>query len=84
MSTILIHNRSLDHLVKKGPSLSRIIQLAVSLVFDLSLNKPYQKDINLLICMSGYVLPAQATEPILNHTLEHRRAVLACFIMSSV
>ncbi|EXJ80523.1 hypothetical protein A1O1_08669 [Capronia coronata CBS 617.96] len=63
--------------------LFRFTHFAMVLVFELRLNRPWPKDSNMLptvgtigtICSGP---PAPAT-----HTMEERRAVLACFLLSS-
>ncbi|EXJ81083.1 hypothetical protein A1O3_07371 [Capronia epimyces CBS 606.96] len=56
--------------------LFRFTHFAMIMVFELRLNKPWPpKDTNML---SAVNVPAPAT-----HTMEERRAVLACFLMSS-
>lgn len=72
-----------DHLLHGTPaSLSRFTQLAMTLVFDLRLNKPLPDDSNMLPVgtMNGdRTAPRSPTR-----SLEERRAVLGCFVMSSM
>lgn len=69
-----------DHLLHgTAARLSRFTQLAMSLVFDLRLNKPLPDDPNML--------PVGGNCLVLNdpaRSLEERRAVLGCFVMSSM
>ncbi|RAL03034.1 Zn(II)2Cys6 transcription factor domain-containing protein [Aspergillus ibericus CBS 121593] len=64
-----------DHLLhSSGTRLSRVTQLAMTVVFDLRLNKPLSEDSNLLpVGLHGACAPSK--EP--TRTLEERRAVLA-------
>ena len=68
-----------DHLLHgTAARLSRFTQLAMSLVFDLRLNKPLPDDPNMLPVGGHCVVPNG-----LARSLEERRAVLGCFVMSS-
>ncbi|KAJ5908960.1 hypothetical protein N7495_001642 [Penicillium taxi] len=58
---------------------SRWMQLAISIVFDLGLGKPPQEQISLLadgVLSSGKTVPTRS--------IEERRAVLGCYVMSLV
>lgn len=72
-----------DQLLNGTPtSLSRFTQLAMTLVFDLRLNKPPPADTWLLPgnTLTGNFSSLGSTA----RSLEARRAVLACFVMSSM
>ena len=72
-----------DQLLHGTPtSLSRFMQLAMSLVFELRLNKPLPKETNMLPI--GTPEPDCPLQRGPARSLEERRAVLACFVMSSV
>ncbi|KPM45559.1 hypothetical protein AK830_g940 [Neonectria ditissima] len=63
-------------------SLSRFTQLAMTLVFDLRLNKPLPEHVNMLPIGSTAEHDSHLRHP--SRTLEERRAVLGCFVMSSI
>ncbi|KAH6714976.1 hypothetical protein BKA61DRAFT_603464 [Leptodontidium sp. MPI-SDFR-AT-0119] len=65
--------------VQRRPFLSLYTQFAISLVFDLGLNKPAPKDAD---TMSDYRFHLSQVQP--TRTMEGRRAVLASFVASSV
>ena len=72
-----------DHLLHdSAASLSRFTQLAMTLVFDLRLNKPLSDESNMLPVGSlaaGCAVPRGPAR-----SMEERRAVLGCFVMSSM
>ncbi|PWY73034.1 hypothetical protein BO70DRAFT_381779 [Aspergillus heteromorphus CBS 117.55] len=69
-----------DHLLHgTAARVSRFTQLAMTLVFDLRLNKPLPDDPNMLPVGGDCVIPKAPTR-----SLEERRAVLGCFVMSSI
>ncbi|KAJ5538119.1 hypothetical protein N7494_007598 [Penicillium frequentans] len=69
-----------DHLLHgTAARLSRFTQLAMSLVFDLRLNKPLPDDPNMLPVGGNCLVSGGSARP-----LEERRAVLGCFVMSSI
>ncbi|PWY64730.1 hypothetical protein BO94DRAFT_357097 [Aspergillus sclerotioniger CBS 115572] len=71
-----------DHLLHNcAGSLSRATQLAMTVVFDLRLNKPLPEDSNML---PVGVDRTCASLNVATRTLEERRAVLACFLMNSI
>ena len=72
-----------DNLLHGTPaSLSRFTQLAMTLVFDLRLNKPLVDESNMLPVGT---LPWNCpTSRVPARSLEERRAVLGCFVMSSM
>ena len=61
-------------------SLSIFTQLATSIVFELALNKPLPKDTHTLLCISTQKYPKSPTV----RTMEERRAVLGCFLITSM
>ena len=61
-------------------SLSIFTQLATSIVFELALNKPLPKDTQLSLCISTQKYPKSPTA----RTIEERRAVLGCFLITSM
>ncbi|KAI4285157.1 MAG: hypothetical protein L6R35_004723 [Caloplaca aegaea] len=63
------------------PSLSVFTQLAVSLVYDLGLNRPVPRDNPLVaLCIQSHNTPMIPTP----RTMEERRAVLGCFLITSM
>lgn len=72
-----------DQLLNGTPtSLSRFTQMAMGLVFELRLNKPAPADTNMLPA-DGYTA-GTSTPSTPAGSLEERRAVLGCFVMSSM
>ena len=61
-------------------SLSIFTQLATSIVFELALNKPLPKETKALFCISTQKYPRPPTV----RTMEERRAVLGCFLITSM
>lgn len=71
------HDQFMDPL-----NLSRFTQLAMSLVFDLRLNKPLPIDLYMISAINtGASDPSPRLQP--TRSLDERRAVLACFLLSS-
>jgi hypothetical protein len=66
------------HILQK-PALSMFTQLAISLVFDLNLNRPISGQASTL-----YMTMYDYKEPPRLRTLEERRAVLGTFLLSSM
>ncbi|KAJ5682236.1 phosphoketolase 1 [Penicillium macrosclerotiorum] len=70
-----------DQLLNGAPALlPRLTQLALTLVFDLRLNKSPQEDSNMLPV--GNESTMNSDDPI--QSLEGKRAVLGCFVISSI
>jgi len=64
------------------PILTNLIQLAIALVYDLGLNKPpYQDQALILAHTIKGIPPPPGSERSAN--LEERRALLACFLLTS-
>ena len=63
------------------PSLSLFTRLATSLVFDLGLNQPIHRYLPPAACIAPIKYPAPRTAP---RTTEERRAVLGCFLITSM
>lgn len=63
------------------PSLSLFTRLATSLVCDLGLNQPIHKGMPDAVCIAPMKYPPPRTAP---RTMEERRAVLGCFLITSV
>jgi hypothetical protein len=72
-----------DQMLNGSPTvLSRFTSLAMTLVFDLRLNKPPPQETNMLTVEGP---PEESTDfSGKAHSLEERRAVLGCFVMSSI
>ncbi|KAL4787633.1 hypothetical protein BJX76DRAFT_354113 [Aspergillus varians] len=68
-----------NYQVHAKPFLSLFTQLAVSLVFDLGLNKPVHDETTVAHCPKS-----RARRPAIPRSMEERRAVLGCFLMTSV
>lgn len=70
-----------DHLLHDtAMGLPRFTQLAITVVYELRLNKPLPDDSNVLTAGLGGCTSTRAPM----RTLEEQRAVLACFILSSM
>ncbi|KAL4900319.1 hypothetical protein BDW74DRAFT_170898 [Aspergillus multicolor] len=76
---------STDPFLGRADLVSRLMMLAISLVYDLRLFKPSSKDVQLIMTITQGETdedrPAQDETPY--GLLERQRAVLACFILSS-
>ncbi|CEO58808.1 hypothetical protein PMG11_03510 [Penicillium brasilianum] len=69
-----------NQLLNSNPAqLARFTQLATTLVFDLRLNKPPPEESNMLP-ISQCVIPSKN----LPRSLEEKRAVLGCYVLSSI
>ncbi|RAK88970.1 hypothetical protein BO79DRAFT_147688 [Aspergillus costaricaensis CBS 115574] len=79
---------STDPFVKRASNLSRMIMLAMSMVYDLQLDKkpPPPPEVPIIAKMApGLGGPEQsASDDSLQEVLEQHRAVLACFVLSSI
>ncbi|OCL05800.1 hypothetical protein AOQ84DRAFT_298218, partial [Glonium stellatum] len=71
-----------NYQVQNKPSLSVSMQLAMSLVFELGLNKPPPKEPQGTFYFNHNACPRTSTS--IFRTMEERRAVLGCFIFSSI
>jgi hypothetical protein len=65
------------------PILISLVQLAIAIVYDLELDKPPSKDPDLILAydLKGARKPSRLSR---SPTMEERRALLGCFLMSSV
>ncbi|KAL5040991.1 hypothetical protein BDW71DRAFT_192664 [Aspergillus fruticulosus] len=75
---------SQDHYLARMPTLSRIVELAVSIVMDLNLNKPDPTEAYRLTELGGGNDPNWTRKGPKVRTTEEKRAVLGCFLLSSV
>jgi hypothetical protein len=75
---------SQDHYLKRMPTLTRIVELAVSVVMDLNLNKPPPPDAHRLTELGGGNDPNWTRKGPKIRTAEEKRAVLGCFFVSSM
>ncbi|GLB08195.1 hypothetical protein AtubIFM57258_004083 [Aspergillus tubingensis] len=79
---------STDPFVKRASNLSRMIMLAMSMVYDLQLDKkpPPPPEVPIIAKMAPGLgnLEQSATDKSLQEILEQHRAVLACFVLSSM
>jgi len=74
-----------DHFLRKTGTLSRLMSLAMSLVCDLRLNKPLPPEAHMMTTFvndGSYRDPSD--EPDYWRHLELQRAVLACFLLSTL
>ncbi|RAL14436.1 Zn(II)2Cys6 transcription factor [Aspergillus homomorphus CBS 101889] len=62
-------------------SLIMFSQLAIAVVYDLSLNKPTSTEMSLLLCLNPQPEGGPASPP--TRFMEERRAVLGCFLLTS-
>ena len=76
---------STDALFGRADLISRLMMLAISLVYDLRLFKPSSLDVQLMMTITqGQADDSQSPDSeTLYGLLEKQRAVLACFILSS-
>jgi hypothetical protein len=77
---------STDAFLGRADLVSRLMMLAISLVYDLRLFKPSPLDVKLMMSItqgSPYENEQLASEETIQEYLEKQRAVLACFILSS-
>lgn len=74
--------RDRHHTFEK-PIFSSLVQLAIAILYDLGLDKPPSKDPALVLTydLKGIKRPSRFSRP---PTMEERRALLGCFLMSSV
>jgi len=77
---------SYDQFLNKSGTLSRLMLLAMSLVYDLRLNKPLPPDVHMIGPFgSGFEkCYGDASDDMDQRFLERQRAVLGCFILSSM
>ncbi|KAL1881220.1 hypothetical protein Daus18300_001071 [Diaporthe australafricana] len=75
-----------DHFLNRSASLSRLMQQALSLVYDLRLNKPLPREAHMLPMMGSHSCRSSQVpaESIQQDRLEEQRALLGCFWLSSV
>ncbi|KAF7563933.1 hypothetical protein G7046_g202 [Stylonectria norvegica] len=77
---------STDAFLGRADVISRLMMLAVSIVYDLRLFKPTQLDVQLMMTMTQgrlYENSAGITEGSVHNFMEKQRALLACFVLSS-
>ncbi|KAI1390395.1 putative C6 transcription factor [Hypoxylon trugodes] len=75
-----------DPFLTKSSTLSRLMMLAMSFVGNLRLNKPLPQDVHMIGPLTpGFIKPQkdEVEDPEQRH-LERQRAVLGCFILSSI
>lgn len=66
----------------RKPSLAVFVQLATAAVFDLGLHRPPLKDIAPALCLSGSGESVKDALPV--RSIEERRTVLGCFLVTSM
>ncbi|KAI1122064.1 putative C6 transcription factor [Nemania abortiva] len=76
---------STDAFLGRADLISRLMMLAISLVYDLRLFKPLQPDVQLFmtITQGGPCEDPNAGEETVQGFMEKQRALLACFVLSS-
>jgi hypothetical protein len=79
ISVLTLHFRGHFQFYAK-PFLAAFTQLAMSLVFDLGLNKPVLKDMHPVPCLKDKT----CSRPSGPRTMDERRAVLGCFLITSM
>ncbi|OKL55400.1 hypothetical protein UA08_09293 [Talaromyces atroroseus] len=77
---------STDAFLGRADLVSRLMMLAISLVYDLRLFKPSQTEIKIIVAITqgqNYDNGENASEETVEDLVEKQRAVLACFVLSS-
>ncbi|KAI1145568.1 hypothetical protein F4825DRAFT_443547 [Nemania diffusa] len=76
---------STDAFLGRADLISRLMMLAISLVYDLRLFKPCQPDVQLfmVITQGGCAYDQDTGEETVQGFMEKQRALLACFVLSS-
>ena len=77
---------SADAFLGGADLVSRLMMLAISLVYDLRLFKPLPPDVKLMMTITqgrDYENDQNASEQTVQGFMEKQRAVLACFVLSS-
>jgi hypothetical protein len=76
---------STDAFLGRADLLSRLMMLAISLVYDLRLFKPPPPDVQMIVTLTqGFSEDNRlANEETLQSFMDQQRAVLACFVLSS-
>ncbi|KAH8901250.1 hypothetical protein GQ53DRAFT_707560 [Thozetella sp. PMI_491] len=75
---------STDGFLGRADLLSRLMMLAISLVYDMRLNKPSPPDLTIMMTLTqGFSRDNQDTNDSVQSFMERHRAVLACFVLSS-
>jgi hypothetical protein len=77
---------STDAFLGKTDLVSRLMMLAISLVYDMRLFKPSPPDVKLMMTITqghAYENDRNTSEETIQSLMENQRAVLACFILSS-
>ncbi|KAL2864120.1 Zn(II)2Cys6 transcription factor domain-containing protein [Aspergillus lucknowensis] len=72
-----------DHFIHSAPTTSRLMQIALSIVYDVHLNKPLPGDHHMMTLLGGKAFCSGSEAPE-RHSLEEQRAVLGCFLLASV
>ncbi|KAH8801793.1 hypothetical protein F5884DRAFT_847663 [Xylogone sp. PMI_703] len=83
LQAILVYTTWDRYYSLERPILMRLIQLAIAILYDLGIDKPPSKDPALMLAydMKGIRKPSRLSRA---PTMEERRALLGCFLMSSV
>jgi hypothetical protein len=78
---------STDAFLGRADLISRLMMLAISLIYDLRLFKPSSPDVQVMMAITAHADSHDSSESPTDETpyglLERQRAVLACFILSS-
>lgn len=77
---------SYDQFLNRSGTLSRLMMVAMSIVYDLRLNKPLPPDVHMFGAYTpGFEDPVEdASEKTALRILERQRALLGCFLLSSM
>jgi hypothetical protein len=75
-----------DQFLNRSGTLSRLMMMAMSLVYDLRMNKPVPSDVHMLGAYSSdfHDVTKDPDAEASPHHLERQRAVLGCFLLSSI
>ncbi|RFU24274.1 hypothetical protein B7463_g12065, partial [Scytalidium lignicola] len=73
-----------DQFLNKGQSLSRLIQVAISLLRDLRLHKPMPREKQIFVSIMSHPSSTKHPAEVNDHSLDWKRVVLGCFVLHSV
>ncbi|KAH8892008.1 hypothetical protein GQ53DRAFT_794145 [Thozetella sp. PMI_491] len=73
-----------DQFLNRSCTVSRLMMLALSLVYDQRLNKPQPGDMHMVSALAPEFECSVEEEASGRHCLEQKRAVLGCFVLSTI
>ncbi len=76
--------RGHDQFVRKTQLMSRFMHLAMSMTFELRLNKPPMKDAHTIFAFGPKEDLEKEEENLATRVMEERRAVLGCYALSTM